>query len=87
MRLGWHAALGWQWKPEFSAGDRVTWTKKHDPDVPPGTVGIVRGYDEEGRAMVKFPKGEWHFKEAHLREVCPEFRARTRGGRRWHMLA
>jgi len=53
----------------FHGGNRVTWTKLDDPDVPPGSVGTVLRHQDDGRVRVQFPKGEWAFTETSLRKV------------------
>jgi hypothetical protein len=52
----------------FSVGDSVVWSKS-DREIPPGTVGQIVGYNEAGKARVRFPTGTWCFKVTSLRPV------------------
>jgi uncharacterized protein YijF (DUF1287 family) len=49
--------------PKFAVGDHVVWTKE-DPEVPAGTIGLVKSISQQdklGKIKVKFPKGSWDF--------------------------
>ena len=52
----------------FGAGDKVTWHGGCDEGVPKGAVGEVVGFNDRGRARVRFPKGTWNFLPAELRK-------------------